>query len=418
MLADPYGQIELRASTGGMTTIGTGVLPAPIEVDAGAIGEASEGRLVRVAGTISASVSRSTSNDLAFSISGTDGATLKVLADASAGIDAVGPAQGRRRHVHGRVRPARDAQGRPRWLSAVAPRPRRHRRHVAAVAVPVADQETEPDAQGRLDPEAEHRAVEARRPLHPQRAAPRRAAGDGRGRPHGRDGAPRCQRPARDHRGWHGRDRALPGRSRCRDASRDAGARHRDRGEGVGRTAAPRGRDTRARLPAAHRARVADGAHGGSRVATDQAGGHGRRRASQRRSVERRAPDRGWRQGPGQRAGRERDPVNVDDRGQDGVGHRHRQAALPHGHGPAVRARPASHDGHRARQGRCRAGHGHRHWCIAHRRGRCRNVRVDRVPRSRTPPDRPPAAQRPRSTTSISGTLPPTSAAESGSVGW
>ncbi len=87
VLADPYGQIELRASTGGVTTIGTGVLPAPIEVDAGAIGEASEGRLVRVAGTISASASRSTSNDLAFSISGTDGATLKVLADASAGID-------------------------------------------------------------------------------------------------------------------------------------------------------------------------------------------------------------------------------------------------------------------------------------------------------------------------------------------
>ncbi len=87
MLADPYGQVEMRASTGGVTPIGTGALPAPSVLDAGAIGETSEGRLVRVIGTITASASRSTSNDLAFSITGGDGATLKVMADASAGID-------------------------------------------------------------------------------------------------------------------------------------------------------------------------------------------------------------------------------------------------------------------------------------------------------------------------------------------
>ena len=70
-----------------MAQVGTGNLPSPTVADAGAIGEATEGRLVRVAGTIATSASRSSSGDLAFSITGTDGATLRILADASAGID-------------------------------------------------------------------------------------------------------------------------------------------------------------------------------------------------------------------------------------------------------------------------------------------------------------------------------------------
>ena len=55
---------------------------------AGSIGEGDEGRLVRVSGTIDASAGKSTSNDLSFSITGTDGGTLRVLADASSGLDA------------------------------------------------------------------------------------------------------------------------------------------------------------------------------------------------------------------------------------------------------------------------------------------------------------------------------------------
>ena len=202
VLADPYGQIELRASTGGVTTIGTGVLPAPTEVDAGAIGEASEGRLVRVAGTISASVSRSTSNDLAFSITGTDGATLKVLADASAGIDPRSCA--RASSPRSRACPASARRTRAPTMaigcgSATAPTSssRRSRRRPRR---PPGNRAATP--KGGSTPKPSTRAVEARRRLHPQRAAPRRAAGDGRGRAHDRDGAPRCQRPARDHRGW------------------------------------------------------------------------------------------------------------------------------------------------------------------------------------------------------------------------
>ena len=62
--------------------------PAAIALSAGAVGEPNEGRLARVSGTIDGSASKSTSNDLTFSITGTDGATLRILADASAGLDA------------------------------------------------------------------------------------------------------------------------------------------------------------------------------------------------------------------------------------------------------------------------------------------------------------------------------------------
>ena len=52
------------------------------------MGEATEGLLVAVTGAITVSASRAATNDLAFTITGTDGATLRVLADASAGLDA------------------------------------------------------------------------------------------------------------------------------------------------------------------------------------------------------------------------------------------------------------------------------------------------------------------------------------------
>ncbi len=88
VLADPYGQAELRPATGGITVAGAGTPPAPVALHAGAIGEANEGRLARVTGTIDGQAAKSTSNDLTFSIKGTDGAPLRILADASAGLDA------------------------------------------------------------------------------------------------------------------------------------------------------------------------------------------------------------------------------------------------------------------------------------------------------------------------------------------
>jgi hypothetical protein len=52
-----------------------------------AIGEALEGRLVTVAGTVTVGAAKSTSGDIVLQITGTGGATLKVYADATASID-------------------------------------------------------------------------------------------------------------------------------------------------------------------------------------------------------------------------------------------------------------------------------------------------------------------------------------------
>ncbi|MEW6226375.1 MAG: hypothetical protein AB1627_17280 [Chloroflexota bacterium] len=86
-IADPYGQTELRASTGGLRVRGSGAPPAARPIDAGEAGEATEGRLVTVRGTVSVSAAKSTSGDIALTIEGEDGRSLRVHADASAGID-------------------------------------------------------------------------------------------------------------------------------------------------------------------------------------------------------------------------------------------------------------------------------------------------------------------------------------------
>ncbi len=87
-IADPYGQTEIRPSAGGIVVVGTGTPPSPVTVLTGAVGEATEGGLARIAGTIEVSATKSSSNDLTFSIKGADGVVLRVLADASAGLDA------------------------------------------------------------------------------------------------------------------------------------------------------------------------------------------------------------------------------------------------------------------------------------------------------------------------------------------
>ncbi len=89
-IADPYGQTEVRPGVGGLATLGPGTPPAATSIDAGAVGEAVEGRLVTVSGVITTSASKATSGDVAFTITGADGATLRVMADQSAGLDTTG----------------------------------------------------------------------------------------------------------------------------------------------------------------------------------------------------------------------------------------------------------------------------------------------------------------------------------------
>ncbi len=86
-LAAPYGQLELRLTAGGLAVVGTGTLPTPQLLAAGAIGEAVEGRLVTVRGTLVVGASRSGS-DLVATLRGTDGALLRLYADGSSGITA------------------------------------------------------------------------------------------------------------------------------------------------------------------------------------------------------------------------------------------------------------------------------------------------------------------------------------------
>ena len=84
-LADPYGQIELRPTTGGFMAIGVGLLPSPAAIDATSLGEASEGRIVTTTGVVQARPSRSTSGDISVELRGTSG-TVRLLADGSSGL--------------------------------------------------------------------------------------------------------------------------------------------------------------------------------------------------------------------------------------------------------------------------------------------------------------------------------------------
>ena len=87
IIAAPYGQTELRLVAGGLSIVGHGDLPAPLALEVGAVAEATEGRLARVSGTITAGPTRATSGDIAFTLRGMDGTSLRVIADGSAGLD-------------------------------------------------------------------------------------------------------------------------------------------------------------------------------------------------------------------------------------------------------------------------------------------------------------------------------------------
>ena len=87
-VADPYGQTELRPPLTGIKVLGTAGLPASVGLTAGQAGEGTEGRLAAIRGKITAAPAKSTSGDIAFTIEGTAGASLRLYADASAGLDA------------------------------------------------------------------------------------------------------------------------------------------------------------------------------------------------------------------------------------------------------------------------------------------------------------------------------------------
>lgn len=85
-IADPYGQIELRPKADGVRPDGSAPLPAATPL-AAQLGEDSEGRLATVAGTVETKPVKATSGDISFTFGTTSGASIRVMADTSSGID-------------------------------------------------------------------------------------------------------------------------------------------------------------------------------------------------------------------------------------------------------------------------------------------------------------------------------------------
>jgi hypothetical protein len=85
-LADPYGQLELRPAAGAYSVTGHGSLPAPLRLTATQLGEATEGRLAELAGTVSGPPRKSTSGDLTIDLVDGAGTPFRVLADGSSGV--------------------------------------------------------------------------------------------------------------------------------------------------------------------------------------------------------------------------------------------------------------------------------------------------------------------------------------------
>jgi hypothetical protein len=102
-LADPYGQLELRPTTTGIKMTGQGSLPAPIRLLGADLGEATEGRLAELTGTVSATPKKSTSGDLTIDLVDAAGRAFRVISDGSSGIQASDLAKGRTYRLTGIV---------------------------------------------------------------------------------------------------------------------------------------------------------------------------------------------------------------------------------------------------------------------------------------------------------------------------
>ena len=102
-LADPYGQLELRPLPAGFRVTGQGSLPAAIRLNAADLGEATEGRLAELTGTVDAAPTKGTSGDLSIILTDASGTGFRVLADGSSGIAATTLVKGRTYRLTGIV---------------------------------------------------------------------------------------------------------------------------------------------------------------------------------------------------------------------------------------------------------------------------------------------------------------------------
>jgi uncharacterized protein YdeI (BOF family) len=89
-LADPYGQLEIRPTRSGVAQVGTGELPPATSLAIGQVGEATEGRLVVVSGTVATRATRASSGDSSITVRGVNGAVVRIAADGSSNVDLSG----------------------------------------------------------------------------------------------------------------------------------------------------------------------------------------------------------------------------------------------------------------------------------------------------------------------------------------
>ena len=103
VLADPYGQLELRPSTTGFHVSGQGSLPSSLRLSATGLGEATEGRLAELTGVVSAAPKKGTSGDLTIDLLDPSGASFRVVTDGSSGVIATDLVKGRTYRLTGIV---------------------------------------------------------------------------------------------------------------------------------------------------------------------------------------------------------------------------------------------------------------------------------------------------------------------------
>jgi hypothetical protein len=102
-IADPYGQLELRPSSAGFAATGHGSLPVPLRLSAVELGEATEGRLAELTGTVASAPQKGTSGNFTVNLTDASGGAFRLLCDVSAGIDPATLVKGRAFRVTGIV---------------------------------------------------------------------------------------------------------------------------------------------------------------------------------------------------------------------------------------------------------------------------------------------------------------------------
>ena len=82
----PYGQLEIRPASGGLTVLGIAALPQPLAVEGTDLGESTEARLVVLEGTQVGAPRKSATGDITIDVIDVAGTTIRVESDASSRI--------------------------------------------------------------------------------------------------------------------------------------------------------------------------------------------------------------------------------------------------------------------------------------------------------------------------------------------